>query len=202
MDSGARIPIRPSRLSGNWCRGYVLDRHIISSDYRGHDASGRPRFDTKRTELGELLYGLKYNSDSTVLDQISEVVVSFVRKWNPPCDVIVPVPPSKANREVQPVLEIARRVSERLQWELMIDGIRKIKATTQLKDIDEPNKRTQVLKGAFGAGSFPLVGRKVLLLDDLYDSGVTMKAVTAVLLTDCKVASVRVLALTRTRRRS
>jgi predicted amidophosphoribosyltransferase len=42
-------------------------------------------------------------------------------------------------------------------------------------------------------------GKKVLLVDDLYRSGATLNAITDLLLTEGKAASVSVLTITRTR---
>ena len=60
-------------------------------------------FDTTRSDLGELLYRLKYRSDVSVLDEIVQVAARFYRSWNPGATVIVPVPPSRSSRPQQPV---------------------------------------------------------------------------------------------------
>ena len=56
----AAVKIDPMKLPGPWADGYVLERqHTLTSDFLGHDSFGNPQFDTKRTELGELVFRLK-----------------------------------------------------------------------------------------------------------------------------------------------
>jgi hypothetical protein len=54
------VKIDPMKLPGPWADGYVLERqHTLASEFLGHDSLGNPQFDTKRTELGELVFWLK-----------------------------------------------------------------------------------------------------------------------------------------------
>ena len=56
------------RLQGHWLDGYVLERqYTLSSDFLGHDSLGNPKFDTRPTELGELVFRLKNRSDKNTL---------------------------------------------------------------------------------------------------------------------------------------
>ena len=50
--------VRPMRIPGRWREGYVLDYHTLGSTYLGDDEYGHPTFDTKRSDVGELLYRL------------------------------------------------------------------------------------------------------------------------------------------------
>lgn len=76
------------------------------SEFLGHDSFGNPQFDTKRTELGELVFRLKNRNDKNAVDSISDPAVEFIKGWGPRIDLIVPVPPSR-KRAHQPVIEIA-----------------------------------------------------------------------------------------------
>ena len=62
--------MNPMKIPGRWREGYVLDFHTLGSTYLGDDESGYPVFDTKRTELGDLLCRLKYRSDVAVLEDL------------------------------------------------------------------------------------------------------------------------------------
>lgn len=48
--------INPQKIDGNWRAGWALDVHTLSS----RPLLGINNFDTKRTELGEWVYQLKY----------------------------------------------------------------------------------------------------------------------------------------------
>jgi len=54
------VEINPKIITGCWTEGFALDFHTLSSEFIGDDEYGHPQFDTKRSEIGELLYRLKY----------------------------------------------------------------------------------------------------------------------------------------------
>ncbi len=192
------IRINPMRVPGGWRQGYVLDYHTLWSHFIGHDEFGHAMFDTKRSEMGELLYRLKYRSDKSVMDTIVETVLSFIASWNPGLSVIVPVPPSR-QRAFQPVWEMAERLSIRLNLPLRGDCIVKIKDTPELKNVYNYEKRMELLEDAYTVPAASLIGESVLLFDDLYRSGATLNAIAGALYSNGEAANVYVLALTRTR---
>ncbi|MBI1986594.1 MAG: ComF family protein, partial [Rhodospirillales bacterium] len=85
--------VRPKRIPGRWRDGYALDFHTLRSEYLGDDEYGHPQFHNTRSEVGELLYRLKYRSDQSVVAELVEATASFVESWKPGADAIVPVPP-------------------------------------------------------------------------------------------------------------
>lgn len=88
----------PVKIRGEWKDGYALDVHTLSSEFLGYDEFGNARFDTKRGELGELLYQFKYNRNADALQELAEVATAFVAKWGIELDAIVPVPPTRMRR--------------------------------------------------------------------------------------------------------
>lgn len=195
------VTINPIKLSGNWTQGYALDIHTIDSTFIGYDEYGHEDFDTKRSEIGELLFRLKYKSDKTVIDEIIDAVVNFLETRWKIVDVIttiIPIPPSR-NRVFQPVLEITKSLSSRLRIPYHDNVLVKTKETPELKDIYKYEKRMELLKNAFDLRSNVLNGKNILLLDDLYRSGATMNAITEILYNQGNVRNVYVLTLTKTR---
>jgi len=72
------VRIDPLKLPGPWADGYVLERrHTLSSEFLGHDSFGNPQFDTKYSELGELVFRLKNRNDRNTLDLIAETAVNY-----------------------------------------------------------------------------------------------------------------------------
>ena len=57
------INIHPKEIKGSWDQGYVLDAHTISSTMIGYNEFGHAEFDTLRSELGEMVYRLKYRAE-------------------------------------------------------------------------------------------------------------------------------------------
>jgi len=174
------VSIHPINLSGNWTKGYALDIHTIDSTFIGYNEYGHEVFDTRRSEIGELLYRLKFKSDKTALGEIIDTVANFLENsWKivDAIAAIIPVPPSK-NRAFQPVLEITKSLSSRLKIPFHDDLLVKTKETPELKDVYEYKKRMELLKNAFDIGSNVLNGKSILLLDDLYRSGATLKTLS------------------------
>lgn len=196
------VNINPQKLTGNWTKGFVLDIHTLSSTFVGYDEFGHEVFDTKRSELGELLYRLKYGADQSVLNDILDTAVDYLtNSWRivQSLDLIVPVPPSDTNRRSQPVLEVARGIGSRTKIPVLEDALVKVKQTLQLKNVYDYQTRAELLSGAFTSQASLVQGKTVLLLDDLYRSGATLNAVSRVLRDEGHVAAIYVLALTKTR---
>lgn len=194
------IPANPKKLSGNWKDGYALAKHILKSTFLGENEYGYPQFETQRSQLGEAVFQLKYRSDKSKINDISETVCAFIKnKWSDiSFDCILPVPPSKI-RVTQPVIEIAKRVSKELEIPLSESDIVKIKATSQLKDLNSYEDRVNILKDSFEAKTQNLIGRTVLIFDDLYSSGATLNVLTDVLYNKSQVKTIYILTLTRTK---
>ncbi|MFZ1887042.1 MAG: hypothetical protein WAU33_03360 [Candidatus Binataceae bacterium] len=74
---------QPRKIPGRWRDGYALDLHTLSSTPIGYNEFGHMQFDTKRSEVGELLYQLKFNRDETVVPEITESLEKFVKSWQP-----------------------------------------------------------------------------------------------------------------------
>lgn len=192
------VNIRPMQIPGRWRAGYVLDYHTLSSTYLGDNEYGHPMFDTKRSEVGELLYRLKYCSDKSALNELVEVAARFVGEWNPGVTILVPVPPSRV-RDEQPVHLIAERLGASIGISVELNGVTRVKEIPELKNIYAYDERLRLLDGAHKIEASVVKGQKILLFDDLYRSGATMNAITAALYDEGAVAEVYALALTRTR---
>lgn len=191
------IAIHPTEIRGSWDQGYVLDVHTISSTMIGYNEFGHPEFDTMRSELGEMVYRLKYKGDKGLIAPMVDAVGEFVKNWGIHPDAIVPMPPSK-QRTFQPVLEIARELARSMNLTLSTDSLKKTKATQQMKDLGDFAARVAALEATF-ASDRTLEAKAVLLFDDLFQSGATMNVAARTLKSQGQVKSVYALALTRTR---
>jgi len=167
----------------------------------GYDEYGHQLFDTTYTEVGDLLYRLKYRGDLSIKDELVETIVNFIKSWNPPVDIIVPVPPTRSDRKVQPVIILSEAIGSKLGISVLPKCIRKVKGISELKDVYDFNKRHELLSGAYEVQSQPLINKRVLLFDDLYRSGATMNTIAELLYNKGKVADVYALTVTRTRSR-
>lgn len=186
------------KLKGPWKDGNALDLHTISSVMIGHNEYGHPEFNTTYSEVGGLMHRLKYRSDKTVLPELVESAVSFIRSWGIEFTAIVPVPPTKVYRTFQPVLALATELANVFKVPLLKSAIRKAKQIPELKNLYDADERQKLLKGAFEGNPDVINGQRILLVDDLYRSGATMNAITEVLLAS-RAPEVYAFAFTQTR---
>lgn len=189
-----------AEVQGAWRRGWTLDVHTTSSEFLGYDHNGHAQFNTTRSPLGELVYQLKYRGQTRAAEQIAGLMAEFLEA-NPHSlariDVIIPMPASSA-RSTQPVVEVAKALGRRLGKPAVLDAITKAKETPGIKDVHDPEKRRELLDGAFRVDAARILGKGILLIDDLYRSGATANAVTVSLIA-AGVPAVYLLAATRTR---
>ncbi len=187
----------PIVLQGVWNQGYALDRHTLSSTYIGDDQYGHQMYDTKRSDIGELVYRLKYRGEDTISD-IMALVIPFLNRWgiNSEIELIVPVPPSK-QRTIQPVFEICDAIGENLHVHVCHDVLKKIK-NQQVKGLDLAEKQ-HAIENSMIYNRKIIRPVSILLVDDLYQSGATLTIATDILRKEPNVRNIYVLTMTKTR---
>lgn len=184
-------------IEGKWRKGYALDLHTLASTYLGTDQYGHGRFENTRSEIGELVYQLKYQNDKAAVPKI--IALLGATTGIDTFDAIIPVPSSNKNRAYQPVDEIAKALGESRKVPVLVGFLEKV-AVQQLKNVDDAEKRQELLEGAITvAGSENIAGKKVLLVDDLFRSGATLNACCTTLLGTAKVADICAITMTKTR---
>jgi ATP-dependent DNA helicase RecQ len=180
----------PRVIKGNWQTGFALDFH---SSYRGADWN--------RSGVGDLVYRLKYESDASVLPRLIEETRKLfaAHPEMSQFDIIVPVP-SSTPREFSPVHEFCKALSAALHKPVQTCVIKTRQTKPQKEMQTLPQKRDNVA-GAFAVKDDTLeggiTGKKILVVDDLFDSGATLEEITKTLLKH-KAARINVLTLTRT----
>jgi predicted amidophosphoribosyltransferase len=158
------MTIHPIELQGAWTRGWALDVHTTSSQFLGYSEQGHAQFDTIRSPLGELVYQLKYGGQRKA-GEVATVMAAFFD--NKPMglakiDLIIPMPASTA-RTVQPVMEIAKALANKLGKSAEADAVRKVRETPGLKNVYDPEERRELLEGAFKVDRTKIGGKGVLL---------------------------------------
>ncbi len=193
------VTISPRKLAGKWTVGYALDVHTISSTFLGYDEYGHPQFDTQRSEIGELLYRLKYGTDKSVITMITETAADFVRKQKWIIDMVIPVPPSRIGRAFQPVIALSKALAAQLGVGFCSDCVVKVKNTPELKQVYDLDNRLALLQGAYAVVRAKVTSKTVLVFDDLFRSGATLNSVCEALRDHGRVKAVYALTLSMTR---
>ena len=175
----------PRPLTGAWQIGWALGFH---SRITGADWS--------RSGVGDLTYRLKYDGDVSVLSALTQQTLDLFQghpEMNQ-ADVIIPVP-STTERKVNPVLMYCEALAGkiRIPMQALVIKTRQTQPQKEMKTLAQ--KRANVA-GAFSVRG-EIKGKRVLLVDDLFDSGATLDEITRLLIRQ-GAAQVNVLTLTRT----
>ena len=194
------MEVQVKKIQGSWDLGYVLHKLTISSVYLGVDEWGHNRFDNTRSEPGEALYQLKYQSDWSQVEplaaQIKETLLPLFGKIG----LIIPMPASTV-RARQPVNELAYALGKLMDTPVF-DGMI-VKAPAPVGSPALKNLHNRAEKDAALAGRFTINDAitndghwNALLLDDLFDTGATMDAVCKALRTYKKINQIYAAAIT------
>lgn len=183
----------PIKIYGVWDEGFVIDNHMQKSVFLGYDKYGKEIFENTRTEIGELIYRFKYKKDIKCLSKIINIVQFALNKseLKDKFDLIIPVPPSNKNRKFQPVFEIAKEVAKCYGKECRIDILSK-ESNLQVKDgYNVCGKIRQI-------NCFEKISN-ILVIDDLYSTGMTLNEVCKIIKKDRKVRKIYCLVMTKTK---
>jgi competence protein ComFC len=186
------------KLEGKWKSGFAFDVHTLASVHLGFDEQGHSQYDTTRSEMGELVYQLKYKHDKAVVDDIIQLLDVFtgIEKF----DFLIAVPATNKARPFQPVELITQELGKRRGVKVLIDLFIN-NGDQETKGISDPVERLARLQAAFHLTdrAKDIAGKSVLLVDDLYRSGSTLEVLTDLLYEHGKVQKVSVLTMTKTK---
>lgn len=169
-------------IYGPWIQGYSYDQHTISSNLIGHDEYGRPMFDTQRTDIGNFVHQLKYCHDNNVIPKIINLLnndsafISLIKE----IDYIIPIPPSNKERLSQPVFVVAKEIASK--FKITFHNIIESSNNIQIKNITNKDEKRKLLEKSITIKTNNLdKSKKILLFDDIFDSGDTLTIATKIL---------------------
>ncbi len=175
----------PRPLTGPWQTGWALGFH---SRISGGDWS--------RSDVGDLTYRLKYESDTSVLPALVQQALDLLHA-HPEinhADFVIPVP-SSTERKINPVYLFCEALAGKidLSMQKLVTKTRQTQPQKEMKTLAQ--KRANVANAFSLRGD--VIGKSILLVDDLFDSGATLAEITRLLLKH-GASFVNVLTLTRT----
>jgi len=178
----------PQPLKGNWDEGFALDFH---SRYRGRD--------NIKTELGQMVTDYKYHGRRELAKPLAKKLIDFIRE-HPKyknVDFLLAIPSTRKDRVYQPVDLLAREVSKNLDILYKSELLVRARQTEQQKGMKNlEQKRSNIARAFRVERPEEIRNRRVLLLDDLVNSGETLKEATRTL-KQAGASIVYVLALTK-----
>ena len=144
--------------------------------------------DLERTEIGKLREAAKpyerspNNSHYKAAEKLAENCIVFLNRvgcYNS-LDSVIAVPPSSPEKGFSLPAIVASHIAKEWERDDLSGAVRKAKKTEQAKDVELENKLGNI-EGSIEV--HPKVkNRKILLIDDLYQSGITMNYVAMLLL--------------------
>ncbi|HID7484127.1 TPA: ComF family protein [Morganella morganii] len=184
-------------LYGSWKAGFALDKHTEWSRPLGENSAGHMQFDTKRTEVGEALYRLKYKQDWSQLDPLARCLADNIKIRFPDARFVLPMPAS-TSRSRQPVTEIVRIVSKITDLPHFDHLLMKEPGNTPLKNLTDKQEKLNAIGESFSV--FDQIQNdgcwNVVVIDDLYHTGASLESACQVLRGYSKVNNIYVAALT------
>jgi len=137
---------------------------------------------SERTQLGKLIYRFKYKESQEAGNILADLTGELIKEKFTTVDTLITVPPSFTPRVFQPLDFLAAQVSSKtgLSWEKGL--LYRTRLSKPQKELRSKSDKKQNVLGLFklkNAGA--IRGKRVLLLDDIYDSGATLLEICSVL---------------------
>ncbi|PRD40941.1 amidophosphoribosyltransferase [Phyllobacterium phragmitis] len=148
-----------------------------------------------------MVVGLKYHDQTNLAPWMARWMVRAGGELIADCDVIVPVPLHAFRfwaRRFNQAAELARAVARQTDKPFEPEALLRVKRTRQQVGLATTERQRNV-SGAFRvpqAEAIKISGRNILLIDDVYTTGATVKAATRALLR-AHAASVDILTFSR-----
>lgn len=133
-----------------------------------------------------LVHGLKYRDRTELAPMMARWMARAGKEVIADCDVILPVPLHRwrlFSRRFNQAADLARALAVETDKPMLADALRRRRRTAQQVGLGKAAREAN-MKGAFEVtvpGKADLLGKRVLLVDDVYTTGATVSAATRAL---------------------
>jgi len=126
---------------------------------------------------GRLMHDLKYEGQERAADRLAWLMAAHVRERAElrRCDLIVPIPPTDPADSASPATRLAGRLSH-LSGIPIAESLISSEDRARQKDLSSRGEKESNIRDTFEVvGGNEVKGRRVLLVDDIFDSGATLQ---------------------------
>lgn len=166
------------------CRTCLSYIHTAHNDVCGNCLTEKPRYSRLiscikyKDAMADSIKKFKFNNRPDLHIGFSKLACEVLEREGAAFDTVIPVPLSKKSlkkRGYNQSALIAKYVADYFNAEYHDDLLVKIKETKKQSNLKLPERRKNI-KGAFAVSNKnKLYGRSVLLVDDIYTTGCTMR---------------------------
>lgn len=157
---------RPMPLFGAWEAGWAL---AFNARFHGNR--------WQRTETGEWVYRLKYRGQREYAERLGQRMAELLRRTPElnACDFMVPIPPSLQERTFDPVTELVLVLSRHSGMPVSLGILTRTRQVAPQKEMESQAQKEANVRGLFRVlCPARLRDRKILVVDDFFDSGATL----------------------------
>jgi predicted amidophosphoribosyltransferase len=152
-------------LPGPFDAGFALDFHSIIQDD-----------EWQRTKVGEHVYRFKYRGRAASGRWLARACVDFLDRLAPPWEVnaVLAMPPSRPRKKFSAVEIAASKIARKLNAIFLFRELDKLRPTSFMKDAVTPERKHEIIHHTMVIRHpEALMTKRILLLDDLFESGAT-----------------------------
>ena len=152
--------------------------------------------------MKKVIHLLKYNKKTGIMRTLKKIIKSYFNHLNsslPSLDLVVPIPLHRKKlreRGFNQAELIAKVVAKHLKVRLTKGNLKRIKATTTQTSLDRKERRKNLKEAFVVKNRDEFQAKNVLLVDDVYTTGTTIKEAAKVL-KEARVKDIYVFALAR-----
>ncbi len=135
--------------------------------------------------LIRVIHRFKYENQFGLAGLLATLMVQAWPRWQVPVDVVIPIalhPERERKRGYNQATLLAQHLAQKQSWALEPAGLERTRHTRPQVGLTVPERRENVHQ-AFQANSRYVVGKKILLIDDVCTTGATLSAAAVALYT-------------------
>ena len=158
---------------GPFDAGFALDFHSVFKNEEWH-----------RTIVGEQVYRFKYQGCAGSGRWLTNVCLEFLNRLSPPWEIniILAMPPSRPRKRLTAVEFVALKIARKLNATFLFRELDKLRPTSFMKEAGTLERKHDIIHHTMVVHRpETLKTKRILLLDDLFESGATSTEAVRVL---------------------